>query len=54
MGELIINKIFSKDCVFPAIGLTILAVGSVAACKVAKCNNFEFSLPSFLFIKTQN
>ena len=54
MGELIINKSFSKDCVFPAIGLTILAVGSVAACKMAKCSNFEFSLPGFLSVKTQN
>lgn len=54
MSELIVNKIFPKNCVFPAIVLTILAVDSVVAYKVAKCNNFEFSLPEFLSIKIQN
>lgn len=53
MGELIINKVFSKDCVFPAIGFTILTVG-VVAYKVAECKNFDFSLPGFLSVKTQN
>lgn len=54
MGELIINKVFSKDCLFPAVGLAILAVGSVVAYKVAGCKNCEFSLPGFLSVKTQN